>query len=75
MVARGFTASFNILVSRHVTRACRILPFQYKVIFVSVSFSTSSSVGFFLRAKTDDTVIQDTRKAAQCVVHIETATL
>ena len=36
----------KIFVNPHVTRVCRVLPFQCKVIFVSVSFSTSSSAGY-----------------------------
>ena len=33
-------------MNRHVTQVRRILPSQYQVIFVSVSFSMSSSVSY-----------------------------
>ena len=33
-------------MKRHLTQVCRILPFQYKMFFVSISFSLSSSVGY-----------------------------
>ena len=33
-------------MDRHVTRVCRILPLQHKMVFVSISFSLSSSVGY-----------------------------
>ena len=32
-------------MNRHVTQLCRILPLKYKIIYVSISFSLSSSVG------------------------------